>query len=310
MKIASVAVTVPASTSNLGSGFDTLGLALNLYNRIVVTRRAETGVKFISAPPADDDGKAAAMVAEAARLFFQKTRQSPFGLEVSISGDIPMARGLGASATVRLGLLAALNELARTRWNRQQLLELATALERHPDNASPAALGGFTVSGMVGKAVRCLRFPVSPRARFVTLIPAFPLSTDQARAVMPDGFHKADTLHSLNRAALITAAFAGGSLEVLRGLFDDRVHQPYRATLIPQLSHVIRAGEEAGAIGGWLSGAGSGIICLTFHKADQIAQAMQKELPDSDVRILTAENQGFRVETNVPPPARGSGVKG
>ena len=177
MKTESVAVTVPASTSNLGSGFDTLGLALNLYNRIVVTRTAGQGVRIVSALPEGDDGQAAAMVAEAAKLFFQQTRRPSFGMEVSLSGDIPIARGLGASATVRLSSLAALNELTRTRWNLQHLLDLATALEHHPDNASPAVFGGFTVSGMVGKKVRCLRFPVSPRARFVTLIPAFPLST-------------------------------------------------------------------------------------------------------------------------------------
>lgn len=306
MKIESVVVTVPASTSNLGSGFDTLGLALNLFNSITVTRTRQRGVTIISALPEGDDGNAAAMAAEAAKLFFQAARRPSFGLEVSLSGEIPIARGLGASATLRLGMLAALNELAQTRWSRQQLLDLATALERHPDNASPAVFGGFIVSGMVGKKVRCLRFPVSPRARFVTLIPAFPLSTDKARALMPDGYSKADTLHCLNRAALITAAFAGGTLEDLRGLFDDRAHQPYRETLIPELSRVIRAGEKAGAIGGWLSGAGSGIICLTFQKAGRIAQAMQKQLPNSEVRILTAENEGFRVETNVLPLTRGS----
>jgi homoserine kinase len=140
-----------------------------------------------------------------------------------------------------------------------------------------------------------LRCPVSPKAKFVTLIPRFELSTEQARKLVPQTFSKADTVHSLNRAALISAAFALGDYESLRGVFDDRVHQPYREQLIPQLSAVIRAGEKAGAIGGWLSGSGSTIMCLTLENPETVAQAMQRVLKDSDVQILTADKDGVKV---------------
>jgi homoserine kinase len=158
------------------------------------------------------------------------------------------------------------------------------------------------VAGIVGKTGRCFRFPVSPRLKFVTLIPHFEVSTKQARKLVPSMFSKDDTVHNLNRAALISAAFASGDYDTLRGLFEDRVHQPYRERLIPQLSRVIRAGEKAGAIGGWLSGSGSSIICITLDRPQVVAKAMQKqfrsrevELADSEVRILTADNEGAKI---------------
>ena len=293
MKTKSVSVRVPASTSNLGSGFDTLGLAVQLYNFVTVTRGAGTGVEIVSPISATDRTRTTFMLSQAARLFFRRARKTAFGIEVAITGDVPVGRGLGASASARLGVVAALNELAQTELSRQQLLEIVTELEGHPDNASPSIFGGFTVSGTVGDAVRCLSFPVSAKLKMVTLIPRFEISTEQARKLVPATFSKADTTHSLNRAALITAAFASRNYESLRGLFDDRVHQPYREGLIPELSRVIRAGEKAGAIGGFLSGSGSAIICMTLAKPDAVAIAMQRQLPDSEVKILTADNRGF-----------------
>jgi homoserine kinase len=289
-------VKVPGSTSNLGSGFDTLGLAVKLYNFVRVTRAAGREVEIVSSVSPAGRARLSAMLSEAAGLFFRRARLPAFGLEVSLCGDVPGGRGLGASATARLGVVAALNELARAGLSRQQLLELVTTLEGHPDNASPALFGGFTVSGLVGKSVRCLAFPVGPELKCVTLIPAFEISTEKARKLVPKSFSKADTVHSLNRAALITAALASGNHEALRGVFDDRVHQPYRERLIPRLSRVLRAGERMGALGGFLSGSGSAMMCLTLERAGAVAEAMRREMPDSEVKILTADNAGFVVE--------------
>jgi homoserine kinase len=220
---------------------------------------------------------------------------APFGIEVALEGNIPVARGLGYSATARLGVVAALNELSGVGWNREKLLELTTALEGHPDNASPAIFGGVTVSGIVGRDVRCLRFRVNPKLKLVTLVPLFQISTEKARTLLPKALSRADATHSLNRAALITAAFAGKNYESLRGLFDDRIHQPYREPLIPQLGQVIRAGERAGAIGGFLSGSGSAIICLTLENSEAVAKAMWEQLPSSEMLTLTTDNTGFRI---------------
>jgi homoserine kinase len=295
---ASVTVRVPATSANLGPGFDTLGLALRLYNRVRVTRTTGRGVTLASAVAPDARAGAEAMVTEAAAAFFRRarmTRAARFGAAVHLSGDVPVARGLGSSVTVRLGLVAGLNALAGGPLDAAALLAVVTALEHHPDNAAPALHGGFTAAGMVGGAVRCVRFRVPAAWRFVTLIPRFEVGTEAARLLVPDSFSKADTVHSLNRAALITGAFARGDAAALRGLFDDRLHQPHREALIPQLTSVIRAGERAGAVGGWLSGSGSTIMCLTVADAAAAAAAMLGALPDADVRVLAADNRGLVV---------------
>jgi homoserine kinase len=292
---AAVTVQVPATTSNLGPGFDTLGIALRLYNRVRL-RPAPGRLITLTSPIAEEArAGASAMIREAADLFFRRTRRRRIGFAIELDGEIPVARGLGSSVTVRLGVLAALGALTGVALPRPVLLDLVTELEHHPDNAAPAIYGGFAVAGRVGRSVRCVRFPVPRATRFVALIPRFEIRTDAARRLLPDLFSRADTVHNLNRVALISAAFAGGHLEALRGLFEDRVHQPYRQQLIPQLPGVLRAGEQAGAVGGWLSGSGSTIMCLATRRAAAVGRAMRGVLPQSDLKILAPDNSGFRV---------------
>jgi homoserine kinase len=290
----SVTVRVPATTANLGPGFDTLGIALQLYNHVQLTPNGSSAMRLRSA--IDDASRlgAATMIDEAADLFFHHCSSRRFGCDVSLAGDVPAARGLGSSVTVRLGVVAGLNSLAKAGLNRQRLLDIVSALEGHPDNAAPATFGGFTVAGRIADGIRCLTFPVPARARFVALIPRFEVKTSEARTLVPDSISRVDTVHNLNRAALVTAAFASGNLAALDGLFEDRIHQPYRCQLIPQLHAVIRAGERAGAIGGWLSGSGSTIICLTQQDVREVGRAMQQELPDADIRMLRADAGGVR----------------
>ncbi len=296
----SVLIRVPGTTANLGPGFDCLGLALRLYNQIRVTRTRTPSRQIIITSPIPEEARAGAtdLLTTAARALFRRAKRPAFGFEISITGDVPLARGLGSSVTARLGCVAAVNALLGEPLKRQSLLEIVTELEGHPDNAAPAVFGGFTVAGMVGGEVRVQRFDVSPQATFVTLIPDFEVPTPEARKLVPAQFSKADTVHSLGRTALITAAFATGNLIDLRGLFDDRIHQPYRQQLIPQLAKVIAAGERAGAVGGWLSGSGSTIICLAPEGGavgKKIGLAMQRQLPNSSLHLLAADREGFRV---------------
>src|SRR5436305_1972963 len=136
-------VKVPASTSNLGSGFDTLGLAVQLYTTIELEPSEAPGMSLAQASTHPDLAK---LVSEAAGHFFQSTKTKPFGLRVHLSGNVPIARGLGYSATIRVGLLAGLSQFAELELSRDHLLNLATELEHHPDNSSPSIFGGFTVS--------------------------------------------------------------------------------------------------------------------------------------------------------------------
>ncbi|MSU84633.1 MAG: homoserine kinase [Pedosphaera sp.] len=291
----SATVRIPGTTANLGSGFDTLGLAVALYNRATVRRRDDRRVEITSPIAEDARAGALAMLEEAAAAFFKKTRSQRFGVDLHLAGDVPIARGLGSSVTARLGCVAGLNALAGSPLDRQGLLEVVAALEGHPDNAAPAVFGGFTAAGFVGSEVRCIRVPLPSRIRLVTLIPHFEVSTPEARKRVPQTFSKADTIHILNRASLVTAAFTTGRLENLRGCFDDRIHQPYRAALIPGMDAILAAGVKAGAIGGWLSGSGSTLMCLALDNPEAIAAAMQRKMPKAAVHILKPDNAGLKV---------------
>ena len=293
-----VSIRVPGSTSNLGPGFDSLGIALRIFNHVRVTPTTSRSPR-ITSPIADAARDSATrLIADAARAFFRKSRQRSFGFDIHLSGDVPMSRGLGSSVTVRLGTIAALNELTGGTLARIELFRLVSELEGHPDNAAPATFGGFTASGIVAGEPRAVRLPVRPQFRFVTLIPNFEVPTPEARRLVPATFSKADAVHNLTHAAVITAAFARGDAECLRGAFVDRIHQPYRQVLIPQLGKVIAAGERAGAVGGWLSGSGSTIICLTAtpQATDKVSQAMQGALPGSRCLVLSADPCGYKVE--------------
>jgi homoserine kinase len=273
-------VQVPATTANLGPGFDCLGVALRIYNRVAVER----GNARVTEP----------MIRSAGHAFFTHTSLKAFPFHSRISGDIPISRGLGSSVTVRLGTLAGLNELCGKPLSRQQLFELCAELEGHLDNAAPATFGGFTAASRTRAFVR---FPVNSDLFFVLLIPDLTVSTTKARKVLPDEVAYADAVANCSNCARLTAAFASGQYQMLRGSFDDHLHQPYRQRLIPFLFNVIAAGEEAGALGGYLSGSGSTIACLTLASAENVGAAMLEAAAGIPARIVItkADNRGFKI---------------
>lgn len=274
-----VTVRVPASTSNLGPGFDCLGVALRIYSNVIVTRGAKSRLPPIARAAAD--------------LFFQRTHCPQFSFSISVKGDVPSSRGLGGSATVRLGVLFAMNVLSGNRLERSSIFQLGAQLEGHPDNAAPAAFGGFTV--VRGKNVQ--RFHVSPALSFVLLIPNFDVETLAARKLLPSQVTHAAASENSANASAITAAFASGNYQNLRGAFRDHLHQPYREKLIPFLPRVITAAEKAGALGAFLSGSGSTIAAVTLTNPRQVAEAMHRKIEKCDARtvIVSADNRGARL---------------
>ncbi len=274
-----VTVRVPASTSNLGPGFDCLGVALRIYNDVTVTR----GGKF----------RLSLITREAARLFFAHARRAPFSFSFSIKGGVPPSRGLGGSATIRLGILHALNLLSGNPLDRLSIFHLCAQLEGHPDNAAPASFGGFTVV----RAQNVQRFRVSPRLYFVLLIPDLEIKTSTARNLLPSRIARADAIESCANACAITAAFASGNYSAVRGTFVDQLHQPFRQELIPFLPCAIAAAEKAGALGAFLSGSGSTIAAVTLKNPQEIAEAMRNKIDNHNSRILItkADNKGARI---------------
>ena len=271
-----VTVRVPASTSNLGPGFDCLGVALRLYNTITVRRGGN--------PPEN------AMMREAAELFFTCSGCRAFPFTATITGDVPISRGLGSSVTVRLGVMHGLNTLASGALHRGEIFQLCAELEGHPDNAAPAEFGGFNVA----RGVVRQRFPVSAMLKFVLLIPNFEIRTSEARALLPSRLAREDAVESCANACTITAAFASSRYENLRGAFRDHLHQPFRKNLLPFFDDVVTAAQEAGALGAFLSGSGSTIAAVTLTSADAVAKAMQAAAGDTPTEtvITAADNQG------------------
>jgi homoserine kinase len=271
-----VRVRVPATSANLGPGFDCLGAALALHNVVTVSRG---GLSACSS-----------MVAEAAEAFFAAAGSESFEFSWTVAGDIPRSRGLGSSVAVRLGILHGLNELAGAPLDARTLYQLCARLEGHPDNAAPAAFGGFAAARADGEFFRC---PIPPALRFVVLIPAGEIETDASRGTLPATVPHADAARSAANAALIAAAFASGEFGHLRGSLRDWLHEPYREAANPHLRPSVAAGVAAGALGGYLSGSGSAVACITMEDAAAaVASAMHSVLPEAAVRVLPADNTG------------------
>ncbi|HZP60680.1 MAG TPA: homoserine kinase [Opitutaceae bacterium] len=295
-----VAVRVPASTSNCGAGFDTLGLALQLYNRVLLRRAPDPGPQ----PDTPADARAQALVAAATEAFFAETRVKPFGFFYTISGKVPVARGLGSSATVRAGIIAGLDRLAETRLTKRRLIALLAGLEGHPDNATPVVLGGFTVSRTdpaTGEYVDALRFTVPDDLAFVVASPQIEMPTGAARAALPATLPFADAVRSMNSAAFFVAALAALNYQKLRPAVRDFFHEPYRLPLIPGAQAAIEAGVAAGALTGWLSGSGSSVVCPSMAEstgaaAKAMAGAFAGVGVSCETRVLHADNGGLQVD--------------
>ena len=294
-----VTVRVPGSTSNCGAGFDTLGLALTIYNDITLTRGDWRGAQ----PAADHDTAGLNMADEAAQLFFVRTGLEEFGYSLSITGDVPMSRGLGSSVTLRAGVVAALNELAGARLTRDDLCSLVTQLEGHPDNATPAVLGGFCVARCdphTGALLGVLRKPIGRDLRFVVVSPDQELETKKARGILPKELPYFDAVKSVNSAAYVVAAILSGEYDRLRDAVCDFLHEPYRLPLIPGARPAIEAGVAAGALTGWLSGSGSSVLCVTRPRmAAKVGRAMAAAFAaqklSATIHLLQADNKGLVV---------------
>jgi homoserine kinase len=300
----SVIVRVPGSTSNCGAGFDSLGLALALYNRVSLRRTAgSAGAAAQPARPAD--ARAQDMVAKAAAAFFAASARPPEGFSYRIEGDVPPARGLGSSVTVLAGVLAGLDALHGAGFSRPRLVALATALEGHPDNASAGILGGFTVSRCepaTGAYLDTVRIPVPAELAFVVVSPDVELLTRESRGALPATLPYFDAVKSINSAVYLTAAFATGDYGKLSHAVSDFMHEPYRLPKIRGGRAAIDAGVAAGAFTGWLSGSGSSVLCVCRHDvAGIVAAAMQaafaRESVPCESRVLAADNDGLRIES-------------
>ncbi|MCC5024886.1 MAG: homoserine kinase [Candidatus Synoicihabitans palmerolidicus] len=294
-----VSVRVPGSTSNCGAGFDTLGMALQLYNTVTLRRQENAGQE----PATERDERASEMVADVVSRFEEVTGQKVPGFRFHIDGDVPPARGLGSSVTVSAGVLAGINHWAGQPLTTKAMVSLITAIEGHPDNAAAGVLGGFCVArfgAMPADFVDVVKVEIPDSLRFVVVSPVMEVTTKASRGVLSRQINHLDAVRSVNSAVCLTAAFATGDYEKLRNVVSDFLHEPYRLPAIKGAAQAIAAGVEAGALTGWLSGSGSSVLGVaTELMANSIGVAMQQAFSRvdvaSDVRILRADNNGLTV---------------
>lgn len=293
---------VPASTSNCGPGFDTLGIAFDLYNEVLVARGEDREARYVGNDHRFQE-RERAMMAEVAATFFRRIGQVPFGFSFDVRGDVPLARGLGSSVTVRAGLIGALNAACDSPLGKHEIVEVVGELEGHPDNAAAAVLGGFCVARtdpVTGGFVDAVRFRIPSDLVFVVLSPDLEIETPTSRQTLPESIAFPQVVKSLNSLAFLVSVFATGEYDKLRGAVTDFIHQPYRLQQIPGAEAAIAAGIEGGAFTGWLSGSGSSVLCVSQAAgAERVAKAMGSAFDQLQIkftpRLLRCDNDGLRV---------------
>ena len=272
-----VRVRIPATTANCGPGFDTLGIACTLYNEVVLELAGPAGQVEISVSGDGADTlptNSRNLVLRAVRTVLDKVGETQTGIRLSLVNAIPLSRGLGSSSAAIVGGLVAANAIVGNRFNQAEILDMATEMEGHPDNVAPALYGGFTISVMAGGQVTCLRLPLPQQLKLVVCIPEFRLSTHKARQAIPAMVPHKDAVFNVSRAALLVGALASGKLECLGEALNDKLHQPYRASLIPGMPEVFTAGRAAGARGVAISGAGPSLMAYTAERPQAVGEAM------------------------------------
>jgi homoserine kinase len=303
-----VVVDVPATTANLGAGYDCLGMALDLVNRVELEVRgwSRDGVEL------EVDGEGVGeLVADRSNRFvrgLESTLAAARGVDslgtawrVTMHNRIPLARGLGSSAAATVAGVVAGNALAGGALEPRDLLRLAYEIEGHLDNAAPALLGGFVAAVETGDGIQTIRVDVPRGLRAVLFIPELRLATDEMRRVLPARVPRADVVANLGRVAVGAAGLALGRLDVLRWLTEDRLHEPYRAAVYPQLPRLVADARAAGAIGACLSGAGSTVVAFSDSLATiaAIEGAFRAAAADTDlpgrVEVAAPRNAGAAV---------------
>lgn len=294
-----VLVQIPASTSNCGAGFDTLSIALSLYNFVRVTERADHEIR----PVGELVPSTQIMVERAAEAFAAISGAEAVGFDYEIWGEVPRARGLGSSSTVRAGVLAGLNRLAGEPMEEAALIRLTAELDNAPDNACAAFAGGFCIARTEPADFSYrehVRFELPEELNFLAVSPNYEVLTEDSRLVLPRGIAFDDVVRSANSLAYFVGVMVSGNYARLKDAVNDYIHQPYREKLNPFGRESIEAGCHAGAYAGWLSGSGSTVLCVSddAHAAGVGAEMqMVYEANGVQARVyrLHADNDGLKI---------------
>ena len=270
-------IIVPATSANIGPGYDCLGIALNLYNKFYF-EEIESGVEINEKETeyiTEDN-----LVYKSMMYFFDKIKpkKQPKGIKIKIKDDVPISRGLGSSATCIVAGLAAANYLSDSNLSKDELLKLATEIEGHPDNVAPAIFGNMIVSITQDDKIYHDKIKIPDNLRFYAIIPNFELSTQKARSVLPKTISLDDGIFNVSRSTLLVTAFMNNNLKLLKVACQDRFHQNHRKPLIKNYDEVINYANKLNCLGTFLSGAGPTIMSMVSNSDKDFLPEMTKYL--------------------------------
>lgn len=270
-----IEVVVPATSANLGPGFDTLGLGLNLYNKFYI-EEIEKGliIEGCEEQYINENN----LVYTSIKRCFKEIGYEEKGIKITIKSDVPSSRGLGSSASCIVAGILGANIIAGNKLGTDDILRLATEIEGHPDNIAPALLGGMTTAIYENNNVYYEKINIKKGIKFCALIPNFKLSTENSRAVLPKEVSYKDAIFNIGRVSLMITSLINGNFDMLKVACQDKLHQPYRGKLIEGYEEAINASKELGALGVFLSGAGPTIMALVEENNMEFCNSIEQSL--------------------------------
>lgn len=293
-----IKVKVPATTANMGPGFDSIGMALQIYN-IVYAEEIPSGLEIIIQEGSKDiSTDETNLVYKTILKFYEIIGQEVPGMRLIQQDHIPHTRGLGSSAACIVAGLHIANAMSHSFFSKEELVQIAAQIEGHPDNTTPAILGGMTIGAMDDTDMKYVKVKVAENITFAVMIPDFTLSTELAREVLPAQIPLQDGVFNASRAALLAASMITGDVDNLPMAMQDRFHEPYRKHLIPNMEEIMDQSLSHGAKGVFLSGAGPTLIAVIKNVV-----AFRREmveylggLEDSwQVQMIQADQKGAQV---------------
>lgn len=291
-----IRVMVPATTANIGPGFDCLGIALNLYNTIEVEEIDEGLIIEVEGIDKElIEANENNLVYISMMKVFKTLDYLPTGLKIKQLNNIPVARGLGSSAATIVGGLVAANKICNNKLSRDEILNMAIEIEGHPDNVAPALLGGFVVSFKEDEEIQYVNFQVDEKLSFWAVFPDVSLSTSLARSILPDTILFKDAVYNIGKASILVAALASGKYNLIAHALKDRLHQPYRIELMESLKLIFNYAEKDN-MNVYLSGAGPTVILLSVKNQNEDANKLKSLIGGLPERWTMMELKGHNIE--------------
>ncbi|MEO1937921.1 MAG: homoserine kinase [Sulfurimonas sp.] len=290
-------ISVPATSANLGPGFDTLGLAVNLRNRVEFHPSKFFSVSIKGEGEDNPRLKGNNLFISIFNEHYSRLTKKKQNFKFTFYNQIPMSRGLGSSSAVIVSAIASAHEAAGIRVSKRRILNHALVYEPHPDNITPAVMGGFNVATIEKNKVFSQKKHLPDYLKAVVVIPNKQMNTAKSRTVLPKSYSKENAIYNLSHAALTVAAFFNEDWEMLKLAAQDRFHQKARMKTLPELFSVQKVAYESGALMSTLSGSGSTFFSLVYDDdSAMIANRLKQKFPDFIVKTLDLDNDGLIIE--------------